>query len=82
MFLLRNVPLLLNNSMLYKKGNTYYIYLTRKLVKLMVALDKEGNVDLKPTNEEIELNSNDINAYTQVTLEEIKNDLSKSNNKL
>ena len=64
--------------MLYKKDNDYYIYLTRKLVKLMVALDKDGNVDLKPTNEEIELNTDDILKYTQVTLEEIKNDLSKS----
>ena len=68
--------------MLYKKGNDYYIYLTRKLVKLMVALDKDGNIDLKPTNEEIELNADDILKYTQVTAEEIKNDLSKSNNKL
>lgn len=65
--------------MLYKKGNKYYIGQTRKMVELMVALDKEGNVDLKPTNIDIEISEEDMKEYTMVTIDEIKEDLSKSN---
>lgn len=64
--------------MIYKIDNDYYIYRDRKYIKIIAKLDKD-EVSLTPDNTFIEDNG-DVNAKT-ITIDDIKKDLQKSNNK-
>lgn len=64
--------------MAYRYKDNYYMKMARKFVKLNTSLDKNGDVDFKPTNEVIELSEiSNISDYKEVTLDEIKKDLNK-----
>lgn len=64
--------------MIYKIDNDYYIYRDRKYIKIIAKLDKD-EVSLTPDSTFIEDNG-DVNAKT-ITIDDIKKDLQKSNNK-
>lgn len=64
--------------MAYRHNNDYYMKMTRKFVKLVASLDKNGDVNFTPTNEVIELSDiSDLSDYKEVTLDEVKKDLTK-----
>ena len=65
--------------MIYKIDNDYYIYRDRKYIKIIAKLDKD-EVSLAPDNNEFIEDNGDIKAKN-MTIDDIKKDLQKSNNK-
>lgn len=65
--------------MIYKIDNDYYIYRDRKYIKIIAKLDGD-EVSLAPDNNEFIEDNGDIKAKN-MTIDDIKKDLQKSNNK-
>lgn len=64
--------------MIYQYNGDYYIKMTRRFVKMIASLDKNGDVDFTPTNEVIELSDiNNAYDYKEISLDSVKQNLLK-----